>query len=271
MTGGWQKLFGCKGTNKKVQKVQGCQYGLCPGDPVSQAFRTGGTADAKTALSWWLGERRGDWKAFPEVACASVLKQMLSKRFFVFIQSPLTAVGFICWAGCIPSCGLLDRDTGSCLAHPQVPLLPGVGSLQGPGPLAQGVVLLQGSAVHLLPGHSLCPAGGQAGHGLHVAGTAPTVSRVQLRGCLQGGHSCHSISLRDAGKAEGAGCISGVCLPTAAAWEGLLWQELSSWLSSAHKTMSCQEGCLEISCQYKWKSKGRPRKRWGEESQKPHK
>lgn len=149
-------------------------------------------------------ERGGDWKAFPAVSCALVLKQMLSKSFCIFIQMPLTTVRFICWAGCTLSCGLLDRNTGSCLAPPRVPLLPVMGSLQGPGPLAQSVVLLQGSAAHLLPPAAFV----QQEHRL-TTGSVP-LQRPGWRACLQSSHSCHGTSLRDAGEAEGAGCVSDV-------------------------------------------------------------
>lgn len=87
-----------------------------------------------------------------------------------------------------------------------------VGSLQGPGPLARGVVLLQGSP----PWPQHFSAGGQVDHRLCVAAGCPYSVQEWLKGCLQSSHSSHRRSLQIAGEAEGVeasvdkGCTSGV-------------------------------------------------------------
>lgn len=150
-------------------------------------------------------ERGGDWKAFPAVACALVLKQILSKSFCIFIQML----------------------------------------------------------------HSNALSGSSAG----LAALCPVVCRTETLGAVWHLPSAPSPSVGLTAGARGAGCVSDVglaagaqfqrALPTAAPW----WrQELSSFLSSARKTVSCQEGCSEISWRYKWKSKGRCRKRWERKS-----
>lgn len=156
-------------------------------------------------------ERGGDWKALPAVACALVLKQTLSKSFCIFIQIPLTTVRFICWAGSTLSCGLLDRDTGSCLAPPWVSLLPVVGSLQGPGPLAQSNAAA-GFCCPAAPWPFLFPAGGQADHGLHVSAGCPysvqpaaerlPAGQAQLSQQMQGKQKVQTVFLMSARKLE---------------------------------------------------------------------
>lgn len=180
----------------------------------------------------------------------------------------------------------------SCLAPPRLPLLPVVGSLQGPGPLAQGVVLLQRSAAHLLPGHSFFPAGGQVDHGLHVAADCPySVQEAAERLPAERSHSCHGRmewhgmachcgmqwkqkvqkhpSTRAAFLRRSGSRSSGnvTLLPSALPTSSCLVVAVSGRGAQLLVVLSTQnhvlpKGCSEISWHYKWKSKKDPEKRW---------
>lgn len=176
----------------------------------------------------WPGgwEREGrKWKAFPAVACALVLKKMLSKSFCIFIQIPLTTAGhsscqvhLLAWLhSALWSAGQRHWDTVELLGTSLKAPFPSGGFAAGAGAFGTGCSAATGFYSHLLPGHSLFPAGGQVDGGLHEAADCPYSVQDVAERLPAGCHSCLSTSLWGAVREEGAepslnnkGCASDV-------------------------------------------------------------